>query len=162
MKRATVTAARSVQPFTRSFASSSSRHAGDWDRAKSTDNTLAHALNFVSGRTRLTQPSATAYNTVLKQALDHSDQYDTKYAVEPVSGRHVELQSLPFDIAINAIAEAEKERVTLGEEAAELISRVRIDVLSRTHGSLPADIPRSYLPCCWRQLKMETIQSTLR
>ena len=128
MRAATRSAARSFPAPSRPFSSSPRvQRAGGWDnKPRPGEDSLAHALKSLSSRTRLTRPQTEAYTAIFKQASRLADRHDFNNSTQSRTFRPDDsnLDSLPFDVIMTAMAEADSSRLTLEHDALAYISYV--------------------------------------
>jgi len=128
MRAATRSAVRSFPAPSRTLSTTRARRAGGWDnKARPGEDTLAHALKSLSSRTRLTRPQTEAYTAIFKQAVKHADRHERPLPSQIRASRLDEslIDSLPFDVVMTAIAEADGARLSLETDALAYISYVR-------------------------------------
>jgi len=158
MRAATRSAARSFPAPSRPFSSSPRvQRAGGWDnKPRPGEDSLAHALKSLSSRTRLTRPQTEAYTAIFKQASRLADRHDFNNSTQSRTFRPDDsnLDSLPFDVVMTAMAEADSSRLTLEHDALAYISYVSPTLQPPLTSSSPKITPASSPPCWSRRFAM--------
>lgn len=151
-------ALRALSAPSRAFASTSTPRAGGWDnKPRPGQDSLAHALKSLSSRTRLTRPQTEAYTAIFKQGSQFANKNDRNLIASSRTTRpDASLESLPFDVVMNAIAEADGAGLSLEQDALAYISYVGLHRLGPLTCSSPKTTPASSRRC-WSRLSAMTI-----